>query len=186
MENPAASKLTMSDARKSRIRKLWRIRYLLKWLPRKRSLSRYPILGKFGFYLRTRNYLWSFNESEVAPAILIGSVVAFLPIFGIQLLTVMAIALILKVNLPILAGLQFISNPLTLVPIYLANYKVGSWLLNGLGIEPTKETVSGSIFMGVNSTMIGGTVLGTLVGMILYGLYLVQIKRPTSTSKVAL
>lgn len=162
------------------------MRTFLRWLPNKGSLNRYPILGKYGYNLRNRKYLWSFKESKVGPAILVGSVVAFLPLFGIQLLTVMALALILKVNLPVLAGLQFISNPLTLVPIYLANYKVGSWLLNVVGFEPMKETVSETVLTGVNSTMLGGAVLGTVVGLLLYGVYMVRLKWSERISEVAL
>ena len=186
MDLPPSSIDKNTDARKKSIRKLLRMRTFLRWLPSKRSLRRYPVLGKFGHHLRNRKYLWSFKESKVAPAILIGSVVAFLPLFGIQLLMVMAIALILKVNLPVLVGLQFISNPLTFVPIYLANYKIGSWLLNVVGFEPMKETVSGSLFTGVNSTMLGGAVLGTLVGLLLYAIYMVRLKWTERISEVAL
>ncbi|MCZ6673752.1 MAG: DUF2062 domain-containing protein [Verrucomicrobia bacterium] len=186
MDIIASDKHNKSAVNHSRIRALWRVRYLLKWLPRRRSLSRYPVLGKFSCHLRNQNYLWSFKESRVAPAILIGSVVAFLPIFGVQLLTVMAIALILKVNLPILAGLQFISNPLTLIPIYLANYKVGSWLLESFGFNPISQGGSGNLLFGLHSTLVGGIVLGSLVGLFLYGLYFVRIKWLLRTSKVAL
>jgi uncharacterized protein len=186
MESPASTTDNNTDARKKSIRKLLRMRYFLRWLPNKGSLKRHPILGKFGNYLRNRKYLWSFKESKVGPAIFLGSVVAFLPLFGIQLPIVMALALILKVNLPVLAGLQMISNPLTFVPIYLANYKVGSWLLNAVGFEPIKETVSGTLFTGVNSTMLGGAVLGTVVGLLLYGVYMVRIKWTERISKVAL
>ncbi len=57
----------------------------------------------------------------MVPAILLGLFIAFMPLYGIQLITVLILALILKVNLPIIVGLQFISNPITLVPIYVAN-----------------------------------------------------------------
>ena len=174
------------QARKSRIRRLWRLRFLLKWLPNRRSLSRIPVLGRFGGLLRTRNYLWSFKESRVAPAILIGSIIAFLPIFGLQLLTVTLIALILKVNLPVIAGLQFVSNPLTLIPIYLANYKVGSWLLDSAGFYTVNDTATAAMINGVNSTMIGGIVLGTIFGLFLYGLYWIRVRSLETTSNIAL
>ena len=57
----------------------------------------------------------------MVPAILLGLFIAFMPLYGIQLITVLILALILKVNLPIIVGLQFTSNPITLVPIYVAN-----------------------------------------------------------------
>jgi hypothetical protein len=173
METSFESTEQTKAKRRLHIRKLWRIRHILKWMPSKRSLDRFPVLGRFSVFLRQRKYLWSFKESRVAPAILIGSVIAFLPIFGVQLLTVVVIALLLKVNLPVIVGLQFVSNTLTLVPIYLANYKVGAWSLNSLGLH---EAGSNSISFGLNSTLLGGMILGTLFGLVVYGLYLVRIK----------
>ena len=173
----------MKESRRNRFRKLWRLRWLLRWMPSKRSLGKFPVLKQFGSHLQRRKYLWSFKESRVAPAILLGSIVAFLPIFGVQLLTVVALAVLLKVNLPVIAGLQFVSNPLTLVPIYLANYKVGSWILQGIGLA---EQGAENVIHGVNSTMVGGAVLGTVFGLLIYGLYLIRIKRDFRTSEVAL
>jgi hypothetical protein len=39
-----------------------------------------------------------------------------------------------------------------------------------------KETVSATVFTGLNSTMVGGAVLGTIVGLFLYGAYRVRLK----------
>ena len=183
MGNEVKKSQEVSANQQGRIRALWRFRYLLKWLPRKRSIGRYPVLGKFASFLKNRNYLWCFNENRVAPAILLGSIIAFLPIFGIQLITVMAIAIILKVNLPVIVGLQFISNPLTLAPIYLANYKVGKWLLQSVGFD--LEAGNG-LWLGMNSTMLGGIVIGSLFGLVAYSVYQIKIKWPVSISKVAL
>ncbi|MCB1120052.1 MAG: DUF2062 domain-containing protein [Verrucomicrobiae bacterium] len=169
--------------RKIRIRSLLRLRWLLRWLPSKRKLCRCPVLGKFGSFLREQKYLWCFQEDRVGPAILVGSIIAFLPIFGVQLITVVALAIILKVNLPVLAGLQFISNPLTLAPIYLANYKVGSWLLATIGLSSENTN---AVFSSINSTMLGGIVLGTLFGLLMFGAYRIRLKLEKSTSTVAL
>ena len=171
------------EKRRLRIRKLLRLRWLLRWMPSKRSLGKITVLKQFGAHLQRRKYLWSFKENRVAPAIFLGSVIAFLPIFGVQLLTVVAFAALLKVNLPVIAGLQFVSNPLTLVPIYLANYKVGSWILQGIGFA---EKGAENIVHGVNSTMVGGAVLGTVFGLLMYGFYVIRIKRDFRTSEVAL
>ena len=183
MEKPVVSNHSPSERQRVHIRRLWRFRYLLKWLPTKRTLNRYPILRKFGRILCARNYLWSFSAPRVGPAILIGSIIAFLPIFGFQLFIVTAIALILKVNLPVLAGLQFISNPITLAPMYLANYKVGYWLLDSVGIQ----LENGNAWMGgVNATMFGGIILGSLFGLFAYAIYVIRLKWPPKTSEVAL
>lgn len=171
------------ENRKRHFRKLWRLRWLLRWIPGKRTLARYPVLKSFGSTLKKRTYLWSFKKDRVVPAILIGSVVAFLPIYGVQLPIVMGIAMLMKINLPILAGLQFVSNPFTLIPIYLANYKVGSWILGWFGLSLAEAN---AIFFSMKSTVIGGAVLGTLFGLIVYVAYILRVKWEARTSEVAL
>ena len=183
MEKPAETVQKTREQRRLQFRKLWRLRWLLRWIPGKRTLERFPVFKAFGKKLKTRKYLWSFKKDRVVPAILIGSVIAFLPIYGVQLPTVMAIALMMKINLPILAGLQFVSNPLTLVPIYLANYKVGSWILGWFGLTLAEAN---AIFFSMKSTVIGGAVLGMLFGLVVYGAYILRVKWEARTSEVAL
>ena len=183
MEIPLETVQQMKEKRRLRFRQLWRMRWLIRWIPGKRTLNRLPVFRKFGGTLKQRKYLWSFKEHRVVPAILIGSVIAFLPIYGVQLPTVMALAVLLKINLPIIAGLQFVSNPLTLVPIYFANYKVGSWLLGLVGFSSPEAS---NLIYSVNSTMVGGAVLGITFGLFLYGAYLIRLKWDSCTSEVAL
>lgn len=179
MGKPQETVQLARERRRLQIRKLLRLRRLLRWLPSKRSLVKIPLLRQFGSYLKKQTHLWSFREKRVTPAIFLGSIIAFLPIFGLQLLTVVALAVVLKINLPVITGLQFVSNPLTLVPIYLANYKVGSWILQGIGMA---EKGAENLVHGVNSTIVGGAVLGTVFGLLMYSLYLIRIKRSFRTS----
>lgn len=183
MERHPLDHASTPPVRSSRLRSLLKLRWLLRRLPSKRKLCRHPALGRFGSFLQKRQYLWCFREDHVGPAILVGSIVAFLPIFGIQFITVIALAILLKVNLPVLAGLQFISNPLTLAPIYLANYKVGKWLLVSLGVNPESTH---ALFSGIHSTLVGGMVLGTLFGLLMFGAYRLRLNLQKSTSMVAL
>ena len=62
-----------------------------------------------------------------------------LPIVGIQMLVVFCISLFLRMNLPIVVALQWISNPITMGPIYFADYQVGLVVLNLLGIDYEKN-----------------------------------------------
>jgi len=183
MKIPLETVQQAREQRRRHFRKLWRMRWLLRWIPSKQTLSRFPMLKAFGNTLRRRKYLWSFNKDRVVPAILIGSVVAFLPIYGVQLPIVMGIAMLMKINLPILAALQFVSNPFTLIPIYLANYKVGSWILGWFGLSLAEAN---AIFFSMKSTVIGGVVLGTLFGLFVYAAYIFRVKWEARTSEVAL
>jgi len=134
-------------------------------------LRRFPVLSRFAHLIKARPYLWSYHRDKVVPAILLGSIVAFLPIVGIQLFVALALAIILKANLPILAALQFISNPFTLVPIYLANYHVGNFTLNMVGINLKATDGPWGAFQSIHATMLGGLIIGIAVGLALYGIY---------------
>ena len=45
------------------------------------------------------------------------------------------ISLLVRANLPLIVALQWISNPLTMGPIYFADYKIGLSVLNLLGVD---------------------------------------------------
>jgi uncharacterized protein (DUF2062 family) len=58
-----------------------------------------------------------------------------LPLYGVQLPLSLLIALLLRANLPILAALQMLSNPLTILPIWFAAYQIGRHFLGVIGVE---------------------------------------------------
>ncbi len=72
---------------------------------------------------------------HIALAVAIGIFVAWTPTVGFQMALTIVLAWLLGANK--LAGVPFvwISNPLTLAPIYLPNYYVGRWIL-GSDVPP--------------------------------------------------
>jgi uncharacterized protein (DUF2062 family) len=72
----------------------------------------------------------------VVPAIYAGCILSLLPIYGIQLPLALALSFLLRANLPILATLQFITNPVTALPAYFTAYQIGRVMLNPFGIDP--------------------------------------------------
>jgi uncharacterized protein (DUF2062 family) len=115
-----------------------RIRRVKRWLrplPRRANIHRYPGLKWFAESARKRAYIWSFRLQHLVPAIYAGCILAFLPLFGIQLPLALLLAILLRANLPVLAGLQFISNPVTILPIYFSAYQIGRIFLSIFGIE---------------------------------------------------
>jgi uncharacterized protein len=134
----------MSDEIPEQEESLWierhhrRIRWtkrLLKLVPRRSNVHRYPGLGWAGKFARERKYLWSFRYREVAIALYAGSIVAFLPIMGIQIPVALGLALLLRANLPVFVGLQLITNWVTAVPIYYVCYDVGRIVLKLFGVH---------------------------------------------------
>lgn len=106
-----------------------RLRWLLRKLPRRANLHRYPGIRRFAGVARKRPFLWSFKRAQILPAVYIGTVLTLMPTYGIQFLIAFAAALLFRANLTVMAGLQLINNPLTAVPIYLATDFVGMWLI---------------------------------------------------------
>jgi uncharacterized protein (DUF2062 family) len=69
-------------------------------------------------------------------AFLIGMFLAFFPIPG-QMVLATILAFWVRCNLPIAIALVWITNPLTIPPIFFATYKLGAWLLDTPAIDFT-------------------------------------------------
>ena len=82
-----------------------------------------------------KSYLWSFRGGPVQMALFWGLWISMLPIVGIQMVVVFLVSLLVRANLPLIVALQWISNPLTMGPIYFADYKIGMTLLKLLGLD---------------------------------------------------
>lgn len=133
-----------------------RIRRLLKPLPRRANLDRYPVIKWFRDIARKAPFLWSFKRRYVLRAIYAGSVVSFLPLYGLQLFIAFAVALLLRANLTITVALQFLTNPLTIGPVYFATYKIGMWIIQATGFGASHSALGTRI----NALVIGGVVVG--------------------------
>ena len=78
----------------------------------------------FGHHLR-RPELWHLNRRSVAGAFAVGIFVAFLPI-PLQMVAAGLLAIVLRVHLLISVVLVWITNPVTIVPLYLLAYRLGA------------------------------------------------------------
>ncbi len=154
----------LKTLRHARIR---RVKQLLRWLPRRTNLDTYPVLKWFARHARKHPFLWSFKVPNVSPAFYAGSILAFLPLYGAQLLLAFFAALLFRANLPIMCGLQLVSNPFTVPFIYWFNVFLGRRVIRFF-------TFGGDPGMWDNwmfSMIVGGFVLGLVVGIILDLLY---------------
>lgn len=172
-----AKEIQIKERRLSNIR---RTKKLLRWLPRRTNLHRYPFLYRFASVARKRSYLWSFRTRHMMPAFFAGCVLAFMPLFGVQIPLAFVASLILHANLPTLVGLQLISNPLTLPVIYHTAYTIGVIFFGIFGdtnqmAQVTKVEEQTSLFgegvYWITAAMVGGIVIGLCVGLLLSLLY---------------
>jgi hypothetical protein len=172
----------MHDELEQHRREYWsrtrRIRRLLRPLPRRSTIARYPVLKWFAATARKSWFLWSFKRGPLLRAIYFGSVLALMPLMGIQLPLSLLLCLVVRANLPVCAALQFITNPFTAVPLYGLTYLVGHWLLHHLGggegrYDPTAALalVDGGQLLSaagdvVGALLLGGLVVGLAVGVL--------------------
>ena len=103
-----------------------------------KSLKRFGWLGE---HLHSPD-LWHFSRRSVAGGVSMGFFLAFIPI-PIQMLLAIPASIIAGVNLPITMLALWISNPLTMAPLFLLAFKTGAWITNqpstvaSLAFEPT-------------------------------------------------
>lgn len=123
-------------------RRIRRVKRWLRPLPRRATIHRYPILKFFAESARKRSFIWSFRVENAVPAIYAGCILTLMPLYGVQIPLAILLAMLLRANLPILAGLQVVSNPITAVPIWVADFTVGRTVLSVVGLETQPLTRS--------------------------------------------
>ncbi len=122
-------------------RRIRRMKWLLRFLPRRANVHRYPGLKWFAGFAKERMYLWSFRYRAVAPALYAGTILSLLPIFGIQIPLAFLLSLLMRANLPVFVGLQFITNWFTVVPIYYICYQIGRFSLKLVNVDEAALTI---------------------------------------------
>jgi uncharacterized protein len=103
-------------------------RLLQRYLPHPETLRRRRSL-RLVHGLIANPTLWMLSRRSVANACSVGLFSAMLPI-PFQMLVAAAGAWLVRGNLPLSVGLVWITNPLTLPPIFYGNYLLGSWLMD--------------------------------------------------------
>jgi uncharacterized protein len=106
---------------------------LKRFLPDQASIQRFPAAQRFAPFL-IRPELWAINRKSVAAGLAVGLFAGMIP-GPTQILCAMAIAIFLRVNLPVAVLGTLLTNPFTLVPIWIGAYHLGSMILgtNGSG-----------------------------------------------------
>jgi uncharacterized protein (DUF2062 family) len=168
-----------------RFKRIRRVKKFLKPLPRRSNVHRYPVLKWFAETAYKRSYLWSFKGQSMQAALFWGIWISMLPIVGIQMIVVFFVSLLVRANLPLIVALQWISNPLTMGPIYFADYKIGMILINLMGFKYPKNSLLSRNYDWSEFSMkellrlldtfppmfLGGSVLGIFMGVFAVFLY---------------
>ena len=125
------------------------------------------------------------RQNDQSRLVLGGLWIAMLPIVGLQMLVVFLLAILLRANLPVIVALQWISNPLTMGPIYFADYQIGMTFLDLVGVDYQRNKLlkrnydwsdfNFSDLLALVDTlppmMIGGSIIGIFLGVVAVFLY---------------
>lgn len=98
---------------------------LRAWVPCREELEANRWLAVLAPYLADTK-LWHWSRRGVAAGVAIGLFIGLLIPVAQILLAAMA-AVVLRANIPVAAAATFITNPLTVPPIYYAAYHLGAW-----------------------------------------------------------
>lgn len=134
-----------------------------RYLPDHDTLKSHKHLRCFGDLLHDPN-IWHLNRRSVSGAFAVGLFNAFIPV-PFQMILAAGAAILMRVNLPISVALVWITNPVTMGPMFYFAYKVGAWTLQ---MPPTEFEFELSIEWLMNGLgaiwqpfLLGCLILGT-------------------------
>ena len=145
-------------------------KWLRRHLPSPQSFGQSGLMKPVGKYLREPE-LWHLHRRSVSGAAFIGFFCAFLPI-PFQSLLAALLAIGTRSNLPLSATLVWITNPLTIPPMFYFAYRLGAWLL-GIDVEVSAinlswEWLSSQFAVIAKPLLIGSLVCGWVTGITAY------------------
>ena len=127
--------------------------------------------------------LWRLNRNSVAWAVSNGLFMAWMPI-PFQMVPAAGVSLVVRCNLPVSVAMAWISNPVTVVPLFFAAYRVGAWMLGvppvDMRFEPSLRwlldelgTVWEPFLLGCFVMGLGSAILGQAVVRLFWRVYVV-------------
>ena len=108
--------------------------FIKRITPNRELIRNHKHLQIFGSLLHDPN-LWHINRRSSAGAFAVGLFMAFVPV-PFQMVFAAGGAILFRVNLPLSVALVWLTNPVTMPPVFFFAYLVGTWTL---GTPPSTE-----------------------------------------------
>lgn len=126
-------------------------KFIKRYLPNHEALRENRWMAMFGTTL-FHPRLWHLNRHSAAGGVAVGLFCGLIP-GPFQMLGAAIGCVVLRVNLPLALVCTLYTNPFTIVPLYLAAYALGVWVLgeNGRTITPPPELGDLSFFSWIET-----------------------------------
>ena len=145
-------------------------RLFKRYMPDPASIREHKSLRFMGTLLHDPN-LWHLNRHSVSRAMAVGIFAAFIPM-PFQMLLAAFLAITVRSNMPISVGLVWLTNPITMPPVFYCTYKLGAWLMDvparQLPDDLTWEWISGQLSTLWQPFLLGSVVCGVVLGALAY------------------
>ncbi len=142
-------------------------RFIKRYMPHPDRIKGNTSLRFLGQLIHDPN-LWHLNRHSVARAMAIGLFWAMIPM-PMQMLAAAATAIPARANLPISVSLVWLTNPLTMPPVFYCSYMLGSWLMDTPAMqmpeEITLDWITGILVSHWQPLYLGSLVGGVLVAL---------------------
>ena len=132
---------------------------LKKYSPKRENIN----LGWLNKHL-TDPELWKWNKKTIAKAFAIGLFCTFLPIPGHTIL-VAILSMMLSANILLSILVVWVSNPITMIPIYYFTYKIGASII-GIEIDPEFEFSFGYLMDNLGSATLAMWIGGLITSIV--------------------
>lgn len=145
-------------------------RVLKKIMPDHHKIRHHKHLQCFGTLLHDRA-LWHMSHQSVAKAFAIGLFFAWVPV-PFQMVLAAAGAIFFHANLPLSVVLVWLTNPITMPPMFYGAYKLGAWVLGEelqhFDMELSFEWLSHELSLIWEPFLLGCLIIGAVCSLLGY------------------
>jgi len=146
-------------------------KFIKRFMPDHKKIREQKCLRFLGTCLHTPS-LWHLNRHSVAGAFFIGLFCAFMPI-PFQMVLAAVLAVFFQVNIPISVALVWLTNPVTMPPLFYFCYEIGQWILGlpdkeDFHFEANWQWMADLFSHGWQPFLLGCLVCGLIVGLVGY------------------